>query len=148
MLDNAILARLLFAGVFIFILRLIHANKLKIGSSWLLLMLGSVVLLMVVWPDSARLFSFVTGSQDWLLNLLFVVVLVLLLLVVHASLIISNLVSRVKELAQNYSLLQEEMLNDRLSFLRSYQVESADEPWGPGDGPQKTETTYREQACG
>ena len=119
--DNAIIARLIFAGLFVFILRLIHGNKLKVGSSWLLLVLGSLALVLTVWPASTKLLSLVTGNSDWLVNLLFVVVLVLLLLVIHASMIISNLVSRMKELAQCYSLMQEEPLNDRLEFLRCYQ---------------------------
>ena len=95
--------------IYIYILRLIHGHRLRVGHSWFLLLFGGGFLVLAFWPGAIDLVVFITGSNSLLDNILFYCVMFLFFIIVHCSLMIFDLTSRVKELAQEVTLLNSEI---------------------------------------
>ncbi len=120
---NSVFIRSVSILTFIYIIRLIYSHKLRIGHSWFLFLLGMGFLILSVWPGTIRWVTLITGAHSWLNNILFFLVAFLFMIVVHCSLMISALTTRVKELGQQLALLSSE--------IDGY-PETAD-PSGPGN---------------
>ena len=120
---NYILVRIISILTFIYITRLIYNNKLKIGYSWFLFLLGIGFLVLAIWPSAINLFYWLTGSDSWLTNVLFFLVMFLFIIVVHCTLMISRLIDRVKELGQQIAIsfaeIDEKNLNKLINSLQS-----------------------------
>ncbi len=94
---------------FMYIIRLIYTHKLRIGNSWFLFLLGMGFLLLTVFPNTINILSYITGSTSWLSNILFFLIMFLFIIIVHCTLMIKGLISRVKELGQQLALLNSEI---------------------------------------
>lgn len=109
MQTNYILIQAVSVLTFIYIIRLISAHKLRIGHSWFLFLLGIGFLVLSIWPSTINIVGWVTGSTSWLSNILFFLITFLFVILVNCSLMITGLISRVKELAQQTAILRSEI---------------------------------------
>ena len=106
---NHVLIRVLSILIFIYIIRLIYAHKLRIGLTWFLFLLGAGLLILAVWPSAISMVGCITGSTSWLSNILFFLIMFLFIIIVNCTLMISGLTSRVKELGQQIAILSSEI---------------------------------------
>lgn len=106
-----------------YIIRLIYTHKLRIGNSWLLFLLGIGFLVLTVFPKTINILGYVTGSTSWLSNILFFLIMFLFIIIVHCTLMIKGLISRVKELGQQLALLNSEI--DEKNLLNNRKTQSA-----------------------
>lgn len=99
--------------VFLYVLRLIHNHRLRVGHSWFLLCLGAGLLVFSFWPKTIDWLFYLTRSNSFFDNLSLFLIAFLFVIVVHCSIMISDLTGRVKELAQELALLGAEMENGK-----------------------------------
>lgn len=115
---SSIILRILSVGFFIYTLHLIHEQRLKVGSSWFLLLLSLATLLLTLWPGGAKMVSIVTGMDNLAVNILVVFVILLLMLVINSSVVIAGLTSRIKELGQEMTLVHYGLDNLQKDLVR------------------------------
>jgi hypothetical protein len=95
-------------AVFLFILEMVRRRKLREEYSWLWLLTGCSIIVLVAWYD---LLVFITGFIGAVLpttTLFLFGVMFLMLIALHYSIKISALTDQVKKLAQELAILQQE----------------------------------------
>jgi hypothetical protein len=80
-------------------------------------------LVLTVFPKTINILGYITGSTSWLSNILFFLIMFLFIIIVHGTLMIKGLISRVKELGQQLALLNSEI--DEKKLLNNRETQSA-----------------------
>lgn len=96
-------------GVFFLVVELVRERRLREEYSWLWLLTGALMILLVAWYRLALLVTWAIGAVSPVTTLLLFGSLFLLLIVIHYSVIISKLTTQVKNLAQELALLKKEV---------------------------------------
>lgn len=109
-----IFALLLSIGILILIVELVRRRRLREEYSWLWMLTGCVMILLILWYDVLVALTHVIGavlptSTLFLFGLIF-----LMLISLHFSVKISALANQMKDLAQQIALLSEEKLKKPL----------------------------------
>lgn len=89
------------------IVELVRRRLLREEYSWLWMLTGAVMILLVVWYRLLLVLTTLVGAVTPLNTLLIFAVLFLFAIAVHYSVIISRLTAQVKNLAQEVALLSE-----------------------------------------
>jgi hypothetical protein len=100
-----IFALFLSIAIIVLIIELVRRRKLREEYSWLWILTGSIMIILVVWYDALKALSNLIGavlptSTLFLFGLIF-----FMLLSLHFSVKISDLTDQVKELVQQMALL-------------------------------------------
>jgi len=96
-------------AVFIFILEMVRRRKLREEYSWLWLLTGLVMILLVIWYDLLVFISHIIGAVLPTTTLFLFGMLFLMLISLHYSIKISTLTDQVKKLAQELAIFRGEM---------------------------------------
>ena len=101
----------LMAGVMLllFILELVRKRKIKEEYSWLWLLVGGLILVLVVWYDLLLFVNRLIGSETPITTFFLFGFLFLMLINIHYSVRISSLTEQVKKMAQKIGLLSKEI---------------------------------------
>ena len=91
--------------VFLLIFELVRRRRLREEYSWLWLLTGTAMILLVVWYRLLLYITWIIGAGTPVTTLFLFSTLFLLLIAVHYSVIISKLTTQVKNLAQELALL-------------------------------------------
>lgn len=91
--------------VFTFILELVRRRRLREEYSWLWLLTGGLMVVLVVWQRLLLLITWMIGAVSPVTTLLLFSLLFLLAIVIHYSVIISRLTTQVKNVVQELALL-------------------------------------------
>jgi hypothetical protein len=102
----AIVASLL---IMIVVVELVRRRKLREEYSWLWLLTGGIIILLVVWYDLLLFITHLIGAIAPTTTLFIFGLLFLMLISLHYSMQISKLSHQVKEMAQQLSLLKGQM---------------------------------------
>ena len=94
---------------FLFILELVRRRRLREEYSWLWLLTGGAMIVLVVWFRLLLDITALVGAVTPITTLLLFAVLFLFAIVVHYSVIISKLTTQVKNLAQELALVSAKM---------------------------------------
>lgn len=108
-----IFALIMCIAVFIFILEMVRRRKLREEYSWLWLLTGFVMIMLVAWYDLLVFITHIIGAVLPTTTLFLFGVLFLLLICLHYSIKISALTDQVKKLAQELAILHEEIKEHR-----------------------------------
>jgi hypothetical protein len=100
-------------AVFIFIIELLRRRRLKEEYSWLWILTGGGMVLLVVWYDLLVAVSKLIGAVTPTTTLFIFAILFLLAISIHYSIIISKLTHQIKDLAQEIAILKAEQQNNR-----------------------------------
>lgn len=92
--------------VFLLIVEMVRRRRLREEYSWLWLLTGAVMILLVVWYRLLVYITWVIGAGTPVTTLFLFSTLFLLIIAVHYSVIISKLTTQVKNLAQELALLR------------------------------------------
>ncbi len=95
--------------VMLLIIELVRRRKLREEYSWLWLLTGSVILLLMMWVDLLKWVTHMVGAIVPSSTVFFLAFLFLMLISLHFSVVISRLTDRNKELAQQHALLEQEV---------------------------------------
>jgi hypothetical protein len=98
---------------FLFILELVRRRRLREEYSWLWLLTGGAMIVLVVWFQLLLGITALVGSVTPITTLLLFAVLFLFAIVVHYSVIISKLTTQMKNLAQELALVASRVEPDR-----------------------------------
>ena len=96
-------------GMMLLIVELVRRRKLREEYSWLWLLTGSVIILLLVWFSLLKWITHLIGAIVPSSALFFLAFLFLILVSLHFSVVISKLQDRNKDLAQRYALLELEL---------------------------------------
>lgn len=91
--------------VFLFIIELVRRRQLREEYSWLWLLTGATMILLVIWYRLLLVITWVIGAISPVTTLLLLSLLFLLAIAIHYSVIISRLTTQVKNFAQELALL-------------------------------------------
>jgi hypothetical protein len=91
------------------IVELVRRRKLREEYSWVWLLTGSVILLLMMWVDLLKWITHMVGAIVPSSTVFFLAFLFLMLISLHFSVVISKLTDRNKDLAQRYALLEGEV---------------------------------------
>jgi hypothetical protein len=94
---------------FLFIVELVRRRRLREEYSWLWLLTGGAMIVLVVWFQLLLGITALVGAVTPITTLLLFAVLFLFAIVVHYSVIISKLTTQVKNLAQELALVSSRM---------------------------------------
>jgi hypothetical protein len=108
LLQQKIFAIIASLSIFVVIVYLVKKGKLKEEYSWLWLLTGAVILLLVVWYDLLLLLTELIGAVTPTTTLFIFGIVFLMLITLHFAIKISSLSEQVKNLAQKLSLLEAE----------------------------------------
>ena len=108
LLQQKIFAIIASLSIFVVIVYLVKKGKLKEEYSWLWLLTGAVILLLVVWYDLLLLLTNLIGAVTATTTLFIFGIVFLMLITLHFAIKISTLSDQVKNLAQKLSLLEAE----------------------------------------
>ena len=108
LLQQKIFAIIASLSIFVVIVYLVKKGKLKEEYSWLWLLTGAVILLLVVWYDLLLLLTDLIGAVTATTTLFIFGIVFLMLITLHFAIKISTLSDQVKNLAQKLSLLEAE----------------------------------------
>ena len=108
LLQQKIFAIIASLSIFVVIVYLVKKGKLKEEYSWLWLLTGAVILLLVVWYDLLLLLTDLIGAVTATTTLFIFGIVFLMLITLHFAIKISSLSDQVKNLAQKLSLLEAE----------------------------------------
>ncbi len=95
-------------AVFGFIVELLRRRQLKEEYSWLWILTGIAMIIMVIWYTPLVVISKLIGAVSPVTTLFIFAILFLLVLSIHYSIIISRLSHQVKDLAQEVAILKSE----------------------------------------
>ena len=109
LLQQKIFAILASLSILIVIIYLVKKRKLKEEYSWLWLLTGFVILVLVLWYDLLLLLTEWIGAVSATTTLFIFSIIFLMLIALHFAIKISSLSDQVKNLAQKVSLLEAEM---------------------------------------
>ena len=108
LLHQKIFAVLASLAIFAVIIYLVKKGKLREEYSWLWLLTGAVVLLLVVWYDLLLFLTNLIGAVTATTTLFIFGIVFLMFISLHFAIKISSLSNQVKNLAQKLSLLEAE----------------------------------------
>jgi hypothetical protein len=92
--------------VFLLIVELVRRRRVREEYSWLWLLTGGVMILLVVWQKLLLFITRLIGAVSPVTTLLLCSLLFLLAIAIHYSVIISRLTTQLKNLAQEFALLE------------------------------------------
>ena len=95
-------------AVFLFILEMVRRRKLREEYSWLWLLTGSGIIVLVVWYDLLVFITKLVGAVLPTTTLFLFGLLFLMLIALHYSIKISALTDQVRKLAQELAILKAE----------------------------------------
>ncbi len=98
--------------IFVVIITLVKNRKLKEEYSWLWLLTGAAILLLVLWYDILLTLTQLIGAVLPTTTLFIFAILFLICLALDFAIKISKLTDQVKNLTQKVSLMEAERLND------------------------------------
>ena len=106
----------IFVSIFIFIIiiNLVKNKKLKEEYSWLWLLTGFLIIIMVLWYDLLLMLTHLIGAVLPTTTLFIFSILFLICLALNFAIKISALTDQVKNLSQKVSLMEADTLNKRL----------------------------------
>jgi len=104
----AILASILIMGL---VVELVRRRKLREEYSWLWLLTGVVIILLVVWYDLLVFITHLIGAIAPTTTLFIFGLIFLMLISLHYSIQITKLSQQVKEMAQQLTLLKDQVEN-------------------------------------
>jgi hypothetical protein len=93
-------------AIFVVIISLVRNRKLRAEYSWLWLLAGVVVFVLVVWYDLLVKLTALIGAVAPTTTLFIFSIIFLVLLVLHSAIKVSQLSDQLKNLAQKISLLE------------------------------------------
>ena len=91
------------------ILELVRKRKVKEEYSWLWILTGILLLILVIWYDLLLSITYLIGAEDPLTTLFLFGFLFLMLINIHYSIKISVFTDQVKKMAQKMGLLVKEI---------------------------------------
>jgi|WetSurMetagenome_2_1015567.scaffolds.fasta_scaffold26884_3 hypothetical protein len=100
--------------IFIVIINLVKKNKLKEEYSWLWLLTGFVMIILVLWYDLLLMITRLIGAVQPTTTVFIFAILFLICVALHFAIKISILTDQVKNLSQKISLLDAEGYNNSL----------------------------------
>lgn len=95
--------------VLLLIVELVRRRRLREEYSWLWLLTGATMLVLVVWYRLLLFVTWMIGAVSPVTTLLLFSLLFLLVIAIHYSMIISRLTTQVKNLSQEIALLASEL---------------------------------------
>ena len=104
-----IVALIISLGMLFLIIELVRRRKLREEYSWLWLLTGSVILILMMWVDLLKWITHMIGALVPSSTIFFFAFLFLMLISLHFSVVISKLTDQNKDLAQRYGLLELEL---------------------------------------
>lgn len=107
-----IVAFLISIPLLLLIIELVRRRKLREEYSWLWLLAGSVIFLLMMWFGLLKWITVLIGAVKPSSTIFFFAFLFLFFISLHFSMVISKLTERHKELAQKVALLEME-INER-----------------------------------
>ncbi len=108
LLQQKIFAIIVSLAIFVVIIYLVKKGKLREEYSWLWLLTGAVILLLVIWYDLLLFLTHLIGAVTVTTTLFIFGIIFLMLITLHFAIKISGLSDQVKNLAQKVSLLEAE----------------------------------------
>lgn len=107
----------IFVSIFIFIIiiNLVKNKKLKEEYSWLWLLTGLLIIIMVLWYDILLMLTHLIGAVLPTTTLFIFAILFLMCLALNFAIKISALTDQVKNLSQKVSLMEAEKLNNMMA---------------------------------
>jgi hypothetical protein len=96
-------------ALMLLIVELVRRKKLREEYSWVWLLTGSVILLLMMWVDLLKWITQMVGAIVPSSTVFFLAFLFLMMISLHFSVVISKLTDRNKDLAQRYALLEGEV---------------------------------------
>lgn len=108
LLQQKIFAIIVSLAIFVVIIYLVKKGKLREEYSWLWLLTGAVILLLVIWYDLLLFLTHLIGAVTVTTTLFIFGIVFLMLITLHFAIKISSLSDQVKNLAQKVSLLEAE----------------------------------------
>jgi hypothetical protein len=97
--------------IMIIVVELVRRRRLREEYSWLWLLTGAVIILLVVWYDLLLFITHLIGAIAPTTTLFIFGLLFLMLISLHYSMQISKLSHQVKEMAQQLTLLKDQVEN-------------------------------------
>jgi len=97
--------------IMMIVVELVRRRRLREEYSWLWLLTGAVIILLVVWYDLLVFITHLIGAIAPTTTLFIFGLLFLMLISLHYSLQISKLSHQVKEMAQQLTLLKDQVEN-------------------------------------
>ena len=101
-----IVAFVISIGMMLLIVELVRRRKLREEYSWLWLLTGTVIILLMTWFHLLKWITYMVGAVIPSSTIFFFAFLFLILISLHFSVVISKLTDRNKDLAQRYALLE------------------------------------------
>ena len=98
--------------IFIVIINLVKNKKLKEEYSWLWLLTGFVMIILVLWYDLLLILTHLIGAVQPTTTVFIFAILFLICIALHFAIKISILTDQVKNLSQKISLLDAERYNN------------------------------------
>ena len=99
-------------GVLLLIIELVRRRKLREEYSWLWLLTGFVIVLLVLWDGSLKFITYLTGIIAPQSIVFFFGLMFLMLINIHYSVKISELSNQVKNLAQKIAIMESDLKNE------------------------------------
>lgn len=100
-------------AIFLFILEMVRRRKLREEYSWLWLLTGFGIIVLVVWYDLLLFITKFIGAVLPTTTLFLIGVIFLMLIALHYSIKISALTDQVRKLAQDLAILRQESTEQR-----------------------------------
>jgi hypothetical protein len=107
-LRQKIFAIVVAAALLVVLIDLVRRRRMREEYSWLWLLTGATVLVVVIWYDLLVWLSRLIGAVTVTTTLFMVAILFLMAIALHFSIKISRLENNLKELAQHHALLAAE----------------------------------------
>jgi hypothetical protein len=104
-----IVALVISIGMMVLIIELVRRRKLREEYSWLWLLTGSVIIVLMMWFGLLKWTTHLIGAIKPSSAIFFLAFLFLFIISLHFSVVISKLTDRNKELAQKYAHLELEL---------------------------------------
>jgi cell division protein FtsB len=114
-----IVALVISIGMMLLIIELVRRRKLREEYSWLWLLTGSVIIVLMMWFGLLKWTTHLIGAIKPSSAIFFLAFLFLFIISLHFSVVISKLTDQVKELAQRNALLETELQELKKQTVRS-----------------------------
>jgi len=121
---NKIVALAVGVGLLLLIVELVRRRRFREEYSWLWLLTGSVIIVLMMWFGLLKWTTHLIGAIKPSSAIFFLAFLFLFIISLHFSVVISKLTDRNKELAQKYAHLELELRELKERYLRSEGVSS------------------------
>lgn len=108
-LRNQVVALAISVGILLLIVELVRRRKLREEYSQLWFLTGVTILILMIWFDLLRWLSHLVGALSPISTIFFFAFLFLTLISLHFSVVISKLTDQIKDLAQRYAILENEL---------------------------------------